>query len=142
MPLENASALLRREVVFRDIRLGAVVDVVFDPGLTRAIGFDVRCGDGVHRFLPFAAAAIGPESLDVSSPLVLMDRSLYSRRTHPLGDLRGQAVREGGRTVGELSDLALADDGALAAFVVLVDGQTVEVGPEAEIGGERLEPAV
>ena len=40
----------------------------------RPVGFDVLCGDGSHRFLPYATALLGGEAVEVGSPLVLLGR--------------------------------------------------------------------
>jgi sporulation protein YlmC with PRC-barrel domain len=67
----QGSALLNRRVVTRGIELGRVVDVILDEA-ERAIGLDVRCGDGERRFLPLATARIGPEDVEVDTPLMLL----------------------------------------------------------------------
>jgi hypothetical protein len=79
--------LLNRRVVTRGIELGRVVDVILDEA-DRAIGLDVRCGDGEHRFLPLAAARIGTHDVEVDSPLTLLEtdqRDFYR--------FRGRALR-------------------------------------------------
>jgi hypothetical protein len=84
-----ADALLRRPVVFRDIRLGAVADVIFDAGVHRVLGLDVLCGDGRHRFLPLAACEVGAEAIRVDSALVLVAEALefYRARARSLTSL-------------------------------------------------------
>ena len=67
----HAAALLRRPVVFRDIRLGTVVEVIFDSDVTRILGLDVLCGDGNRRFLSLAACEVEQSLIRVASALVL-----------------------------------------------------------------------
>ena len=69
----QAEELLRRPVLVRGIRLGRVADVLFDPDGARVVGFDVLCGDDIHRFLPFPAAALADAGLEVGSSLTLLD---------------------------------------------------------------------
>ena len=71
--LMNGADLLNRSVVTRGIELGRVVDVILDEAAGQPIGLDVRCGDGSHRFLPFATARIGEEDVEVDSPLTLLE---------------------------------------------------------------------
>jgi PRC-barrel domain len=66
--------LLNRRVVMDGIELGRVVDVILDETGERPVGFDVLCGDGSHRFLPYATALIGGDEVEVGSPLVLLGR--------------------------------------------------------------------
>ena len=49
------------------IELGRVVDVILDEAGERPVGFDVLCGDGSHRFLPFPTARLGGEHVEVDS---------------------------------------------------------------------------
>jgi PRC-barrel domain len=84
-----AGALLGRPVVFRDIRLGAVADVIFDTDVTRVLGLDVHCGDGRNRFLPLPACEVSPGEVRVDSALVLVAEALefYRARGRPLTSL-------------------------------------------------------
>ncbi len=66
--------LLNKRVVLNGVELGRVVDVILDETGERPVGFDVLCGDGSHRFLPYAAALHGGEELEVGSSLVLLGR--------------------------------------------------------------------
>jgi uncharacterized protein YrrD len=80
--------LLNRRVVTGGIELGRVVDVILDETGDRAIGLDVRCKDGVHRFLPIATVDLGEEDVVIESPLVLLETDqLDFYRT------RGRALR-------------------------------------------------
>lgn len=107
----RAEELLRRPVLVRGIRLGRVADVLFDPDGARVLGFDVLCGDEIHRFLPFPAAAIVDGVLEVESSLTLLDEetlAFYRRRGLLLSaadELRGRPVvangsADGGRAAG------------------------------------------
>ena len=78
----QAEELLRRPVLVRGIRLGRIADVLFDPDGARVLGFDVLCGDEVHRFLPFPAAELAGGGVVVTSTLSLLDedqRAFYRR---------------------------------------------------------------
>ena len=66
---------LNKRVVLDGIELGRVVDVILDEAGERPVGFDVLCGDGSHRFLPYATAFFDGEVLKIGSPLVLLGRN-------------------------------------------------------------------
>jgi sporulation protein YlmC with PRC-barrel domain len=83
----NAVELLNKRVVMNGIELGRVVDVILDEAGERPVALDVRCGDGSHRFLPFAAARIVDGEVEVGSPLLLLERDqldFYRRRGRAL----------------------------------------------------------
>jgi hypothetical protein len=67
--------LLERTVVLNGLRIGRVVDVILDRVDGKAVGFEVRCEDGRHRFLPRAAAAVADDSrtVEIKSPFALLD---------------------------------------------------------------------
>jgi hypothetical protein len=47
----------------------------------------VLCGDGSHRFLPYATALLGGDEIEVGSPFVLLERDqldFYRRNGRPL----------------------------------------------------------
>ena len=69
-----AGELLRLPVKTRDITIGRAVDVIVDPVQNRAVGFDVLCGDGGHRFLPFPTARLDGDHVEVDSSLMLLER--------------------------------------------------------------------
>lgn len=78
-------ALLERTVILNGIRIGRVVDVILDRVDGEAVGFEVRCEDGRHRFLPRAAAAVSDDSrtVEIKSPLALLgsaELDFYRRR--------------------------------------------------------------
>ena len=62
----SGDGLLARPVRLHGIDLGRPVDLLLDREALRAVGLDVLCGDGVHRFLPLPTAAIGDEALTVA----------------------------------------------------------------------------
>ena len=66
--------VLNKRVLTSGIELGRVVDVILDEAGGRPVGFDVLCGDGEHRFLPFPTARIDDDHVEVDSPLVLLER--------------------------------------------------------------------
>jgi hypothetical protein len=98
-----AAELLSLPVRMHGIQLGRPVDILLDPRADRVLGFELRCGDGAHRFLPFAVANLRADEIDVASALALIDeRELdfyrsQSRRLSQLG----------------LVDPWIADDGAV-----------------------------
>jgi hypothetical protein len=65
--------LLRQSVLLRGIEIGRVVDVILEPEQHDVIGFEVRCKDGRHRFLPRAAATSADGRLEIDSPFGLLD---------------------------------------------------------------------
>lgn len=65
--------LLQRPVSLHGVRIGHVVDVILDASEERAIGLEVHCKDGRHRFLPTAAASPVGEEVVVDSPFALLD---------------------------------------------------------------------
>ena len=75
--------LLERPVVMRGLRVGRVVDVILEPHSRSVIGFEVRCKDGRHRFLPRAAATDHNATIEIESPFALLDTDqleFYRRR--------------------------------------------------------------
>ena len=142
----RASAVESRAVCFADIRLGAVVDVLLDDSLQRVLGFDVLCGDRVHRYLPLPACEIAENTISVHSALVLMQQELdfYRDRGRALTAVRGFPVRRRGQALGTLRDLIFAPDGELLEIVLEADDgeTTVEAGPELVVGPDALRPAV
>ena len=71
----------------RGIRLGEVESVLLDAEEPRLLGFDVLCGDGSNRFLPFATARYRRGAIEIDSTLMLLDRrelEFYRDRGRPL----------------------------------------------------------
>jgi hypothetical protein len=89
----DAEGLLERHVLFRDIVLGTVVDVIIDTSLRRVLGLDVLCGDRTRRFLPFGACEVRDGVVGVDSALVLSDElEFYRSRGQVLSVLRRRRV--------------------------------------------------
>ena len=101
---ERVSTLVRAPVLVRGIRLGEVEGVLLDESEPRILGFDVLCGDGTNRFLPFATARLGGAAIELESTLTLLDRrelDFYRARSRSLASLP------------ELADARVEPDGAL-----------------------------
>jgi hypothetical protein len=99
----GASELLTLPVRVNGIQLGRPVDALLDPNVDRLVGLELVCGDGAHRFLPFAVARIGADEIEVSSSLALIDdreSAYYRRNSRRLADLG-------------LADPWIDDDGAV-----------------------------
>jgi hypothetical protein len=60
-------------VLFHGIRIGRIVDVILEAEGETVIGFEVRCEDGRHRFLPRASAKDTDRGLELESPFGLLD---------------------------------------------------------------------
>jgi hypothetical protein len=74
---------LWQSVRMNGIRVGRVTDVILDADNGRVVGFEVRCEDGRHRFLPRAAATSDGSAIQINSPLALLDTDeldFYRRR--------------------------------------------------------------
>lgn len=70
-------------VEMNGITVGRVVDVILDRETEKVIGFEVRCEDGKHRFLPGAAASRADATIVIHSPFALLDSDqldFYRRR--------------------------------------------------------------
>jgi hypothetical protein len=95
---------LRVPVHVRGIRLGEVETVLLDSDEPRILGFDVLCGDGSNRFLPFATARLAGSGIEIDSALTLLDpRELRFYRSH------GRSLAR----APELSEATVERDGAL-----------------------------
>jgi hypothetical protein len=145
-PLHSTRGLVRRAVAFRDVRLGVVVDALLDRPLRRLVGFEVRCNDGVHRFLPFPACEVLDDSLAIESALVLLDRDLdfYRLGGSAFSDLEGEPVRVRREEAGPLVDLLFSDEGDVRRVVssTLQGELELEPGPGLVVGNHLLRPAV
>jgi hypothetical protein len=78
--------LLEQTVVMNGIRIGRVVDVILGTE-DEVIGFEVRCRDGQHRFLPSAATTRDEQAIAIESPFALLDADqleFYRRRGRTL----------------------------------------------------------
>ena len=119
----SGEGTLQLPVRLHGIQLGRPVDLIVDPPSGRALGFDVLCGDDVHRFLPIAAAQLGDDEIAVGSSLMLLeDVAFYRKRGESLRELRGRPVRRGRRELGVLLDLTVDRDGTLLEVVLDRDG--------------------
>jgi hypothetical protein len=84
------SELLSLPVRLHGMTLGRPLDALLDEEAARVIGFELVCGDGAHRFLPWAVADIGAGEIAVHSALALLDErdlAYYRGRTRPLAAL-------------------------------------------------------
>ena len=144
--LHRTGTLVRRPVVIGDVRLGAAGDALFDRMLARLRGLEVRCSDGVHRFLPFTACETQSDRLAIESPLVLLDRELgfYRAGGSAYSDLRGQHVGLEEKAIGALADLLVDQEGSVRRVVVSTPAGVVELepGPGLVVGNHLLRPAV
>jgi PRC-barrel domain protein len=87
--------LLQRTVRLHGVQIGRVVDVILDEAEGEPIGLEVRCEDGMHRFLPLAAASETEDGLVVESPFALLDSDeleFYRARGTPLRGRRDSAA--------------------------------------------------
>lgn len=133
----SGAELLKLPVRLRGIQLGHAVDLLVDLSSDRVLGFDVRCGDSVHRFLPVSAVTVRDHELSVSSALTMLEEpqlAFYRERAAALSALRGHELLRADRPVGRLRDIVVADGGVVAAVVV-------DDGTELTGGGLTLAPA-
>jgi hypothetical protein len=78
-----ASELLSLPVRMHGIQLGTPVDALLDERADRLLGFEVLCGDGARRFLPFSVARLRANEIALESALTLIDeRDLGFYRRH------------------------------------------------------------
>lgn len=85
-----AKELLSLPVRMHGIHLGVTVSALLDEHADRLLGFEVLCGDGAHRFLPFAVAKLRPDEIALDSALTLIDErdlEFYRRRSRRLDEL-------------------------------------------------------
>jgi hypothetical protein len=84
------SELLSLPVRMHGIPLGRPVEALLDEEAVRVVGFELVCGDGAHRFLPWSVAELRADEIAVRSALALLDERdlpFYRGRTRPLADL-------------------------------------------------------
>jgi hypothetical protein len=85
-----AAELLSLPVRMHGIHLGTPVEALLDERADRLLGFEMVCGDGAHRFLPFAVARVQADEITLDSALTLIDErdlDFYRRRSRRLADL-------------------------------------------------------
>lgn len=103
--MRRAEELLNLPVLVRGIELGRAVDLIVTQERSRALGFDVLCGDEAHRFLPFAVARVGRDAIEIESPFVLLDFDQVAFYREQASSLRSQN--------GGGAELSVDEDGAL-----------------------------
>jgi len=82
--------LLALPVRMHGIMLGRPVRALVDSRADRLLGLELVCGDGAHRFLPFAVARVGAAEIEVSSALALIDErdlDYYRRHSRRVADV-------------------------------------------------------
>src|SRR5438105_10728888 len=115
----SAGRMLNLPVRLHGILLGRSVDLLLDPAEWRAVGFDVVCGDGASRFLPFTTATIREDEIVVDSALMLLeDVDFYRTRARSLQALLGSPIDVDGASAGVLRDLELARDGLVLKLLL------------------------
>ena len=90
MTSRAASELLSLPVRMHGIHLGVPVEVLLDEHADRVIGFEIVCGDGNRRFLPFPVARLRPDEIGLESALTLIDErelAFYRRHSRRLQEL-------------------------------------------------------
>lgn len=134
----SAERLLRLPVRVRGIELGRPIDLVLDREHTRALGFEVLCGDEERRFLPLAVATVRESELEVRSSLSLLDEAelaFYTKRGSTFAALKGYGVVRARTLLGELVDLTIAADGTIASVMMAAsDGcEELDYGPDVAL---------
>jgi sporulation protein YlmC with PRC-barrel domain len=123
------------------IELGRAVELIVDLDVRRVLGFEVRCGDDAHRFLPLAAARVHDGQIATGSSLTLLDElPFYRARGRGLAALRGARVANAGGEVGVLRDVVFEDDGTIRELVVATASgeQRLPPGADVRIAARRL----
>lgn len=85
-----ASEVLALPVRMHGIQLGRPVDALVDGSDDRVVGFELLCGDGAHRFLPFSVAEVRSDEIAIESALLVLDErdlDLYRVRARRLSEL-------------------------------------------------------
>ena len=126
--------VLALPVRMHGIALGRSVDLIVDVDVRRVLGFEVRCGDDTHRFLPLAAARVHEDKIAIGSPLTLLDElAFYRARGHGLGALRGARVANARGKLGPLRDVVFEDDGMIGELVVATEAGERRIQPGADV---------
>ncbi|MCW2965208.1 MAG: hypothetical protein JWO17_2460 [Actinomycetia bacterium] len=84
-----ASELLSLPVRMHGIQLGTPVDALLDANVDRLLGFEVLCGDGARRFMPFSVARFQANEIAIESALTLIDErdiGYYRRNSRRLAE--------------------------------------------------------
>jgi hypothetical protein len=128
-----ADDLLRLPVRLEGVEVGYPVDVILDIPARRVLGFEVRCRDETHRFLPFSTADVQPDAIHIGSALTLLETAeleYYRNAASTLRSLRGRDVERAGVPSGPLKDVLVGEGGAIEALLVERDGSVVLLRPE------------
>lgn len=121
-------------MTLKGLRLGRAADLLVDVAQLRAVGIEVRCPDGVPRFLPFPAARIRENAIEIGSALVLLeDDRFYRERGRNLASLRGSPVIHGRTNVRALSDVVVGSDGDILELIVDDGAAPVSVAVAADV---------
>jgi sporulation protein YlmC with PRC-barrel domain len=116
------------------IEVGRSVDVVLDLEAGRVLGLEVRCGDGVDRFVPLVAARVQDAEITLASPLTLLDEvAFYRARGRTLGSLRGAEVTSATGPLGSLRDVVFGAGGEVRELVVAAPSGELRVRPGADV---------
>jgi sporulation protein YlmC with PRC-barrel domain len=139
----TGAALLQRQVLLRGIRIGTPIDLVLDLDISRVVGIEVRCGDDVDRFLPFAVARMQEDAILLDSALELVEDeglAFYRRSGTSLRSLQGLPVDAAAGGIGTLVDVVVGQGGRISSLAVERAGERhrVEVDASLSVGGRRL----
>jgi hypothetical protein len=126
--------VLALPVRMQGIVLGRSVELIVDVHVRRVLGFEVRCGDDTHRFLPLAAAHVHEDEIAIASPLTLLDElAFYRARGRGLGALRGARVGSARGELGTLRDVVFDADGSIRELVVATPAGERRFRPGADL---------
>jgi sporulation protein YlmC with PRC-barrel domain len=140
--VRRATELLTLRITHKGIDLGQAVDLLLDLDAGRAVGLEVLCHDNAVRFLPLGAGRLGRETVEVGSPLGLVDDlAFYRARGLAFRGLRGAPVMRAGASLGLLSDILVRDDGAISRLVVDTPSGEKEVPPTQAVSIAREQSA-
>lgn len=90
MERRRAAEVLALPVRLHGIQLGRPLEALLRPDRDSVLGFEVLCGDGAQRFLPFAVARIEDGEIALDSALTLIDErdaDYYRLRSRKLSEL-------------------------------------------------------
>lgn len=82
--------LLQLPVRLHGIQLARPVAALVDAHSDRLVGLEILCGDGEHRFLPYAVADVRSDEIAIESALTLLDEgdlAYYRPRTRRVSEL-------------------------------------------------------
>lgn len=128
----SGRALIGRAVRWRGVRLGIVSDVLLDAGMRRALGFEVECESGEHRFLPTAACQV-EAGVHATSPLALVEPGsleFYRRCGIALAEPVRRVVIDAGKEAGTLEGVEIDLSGEVVGVLVGRHGDTRRLSPQ------------